>query len=482
MAFNLQKVLRALLFSSSQPLSVKDIQNLFARFHEQAPPVRPKDGDAESTGAAAPADDDAADADVAAPASESAPDEAPVTGQDEVADDENEGADEIPSATADDNDQAGDNDQTGSDGDADSASDEEIASDDEPTEPTPAPDRTLAADAVAEPAAATDPAAVATPAAAADPAEEAVADSPEDHDAELYEDVPSLITGAQIREAMDAISEEMRATADIYLLIEGPSGYRIVTHPRFARWIRILRDEPPPVKLTQSAIETLAIIAYRQPVTRTDIETIRGVSAEAGLNKLLERELVYIMGRADLPGRPLQYGTTDRFLDFVGVKSLVELPASDVLSPRQIDEWLKNATNVRPPADADMGLPFEEGEGESPNLDSVSVDHVEASGEGDEAPALSRAPLPVAADAADADADDATNDADSADDGDTNNTGSDTNDTDDDANGTGSDEAGPSPAESSAETESTPWPEESAPQPEESAAPKNEAGDEDGEN
>ena len=130
------------------------------------------------------------------------------------------------------------------------------------------------------------------------------------------------------------------------------------------------------MKLTQSALETLAIIAYRQPVTRSEIEAIRGVSAEAGLNKLLERELVYIVGRADLPGRPLQYGSTDKFLEFVGVKSLVELPASDVLSPRQIDEWLKNATNATPPADAEMGLPLEEGEGISPNFDPVEVEHL----------------------------------------------------------------------------------------------------------
>ncbi len=316
MAFNLQKVLRALLFSSSQPLSVKDIQNLFARFHEQTPPARPEDEDAPPTGgeggpdAALPPEPEQ-DEDEAAPAN---------TGLDN--------ADSLPAAAE----------------------------------------------------------------------EEAAADSPEDHDAELYEDVPSLITGAQIRETMDAISEELRATNDIYLLIEGPSGYRVVTHPRFARWIRILRDEPPPVKLTQSAIETLAIIAYRQPVTRTDIETIRGVSAEAGLNKLLERELIYIMGRADLPGRPLQYGTTDKFLDFVGVKSLVELPASDVLSPRQIDEWLKNTANARPPADADMGLPLEEGEGGSPNRESVTVDQPAASAGDEPPPTLSRPPIPVADD------------------------------------------------------------------------------------
>jgi segregation and condensation protein B len=219
------------------------------------------------------------------------------------------------------------------------------------------------------------------PAAAEGEGAEVLIAAPSENDADLYQDVPSLITATQIREAMDELAAELRAADDIYLLIYGASGYRLVTHPRFARWIRILRDEPPPVKLTQSALETLAICAYRQPVTRTEIETIRGVSAEAGLNKLLERELVYIVGRADLPGRPLQYGTTDKFLEFVGVKSLVELPASDVLSPRQIDEWIKNATNSTPPADAEMGLPLEEGEGDTPNLNEVDVEHVPMSAE-----------------------------------------------------------------------------------------------------
>lgn len=286
MAFNLKKVLKALLFSSSQALSVKDIQTAFARFHDQATlPKAVVDPTAE--GAAAEGE----------PAEVSA--EEPVV---------NAGG-----------------------------------------------ESTEGGGALLAP--------------------------PDEADAELYQDVPSLITATQIREAMDELARELREANDIYLLIDGANGYRLVTHPRFARWIRIQRDEPPPVKLTQSALETLAIIAYRQPVTRTEIETIRGVSAEAGLNKLLERELVYIVGRADLPGRPLQYGTTDKFLEFVGVKSLVELPASDVLSPRQIDEWLKNAINAKPPADEEMGLPLEDGEGESPNLEPVDVEHVPLSAE-----------------------------------------------------------------------------------------------------
>ena len=179
-------------------------------------------------------------------------------------------------------------------------------------------------------------------------------------DPELYSDVPSLITATQIREVMDAIAAELKQADEGLLLIEGNNGYRIVTHPRFGRWVRILRQEPPPVKLSQSSIETLAVVAYRQPVTRTEIETIRGVSAEAGINKLLERDLIYIVGRADTPGRPIQYGTTDHFLEFTGIKSLDELPASDVLSSRQIDEWLKTTSTSRPPTDADMGLADEQ--------------------------------------------------------------------------------------------------------------------------
>lgn len=175
-------------------------------------------------------------------------------------------------------------------------------------------------------------------------------------DDEFYRDVPALVPTAQIREAMDAISLELQASDSEIVLVEGHNGWRLVTHPRFARWVRLLRNEPPPVKLSPSSLETLAVIAYRQPVTRAEIEQIRGVSADAGLAKLLERDLVYIVGRADLPGRPIQYGTTEAFLEFTGIKSIDELPSSDVLSPRQIDAWLQTSNQPRAASDADMGL------------------------------------------------------------------------------------------------------------------------------
>jgi segregation and condensation protein B len=205
-----------------------------------------------------------------------------------------------------------------------------------------------------EPAPAEAGEAVETPAETTPAAEPALAPVVEDD--EFYRDVPSLIPAAEIREVMAAISLELQAADSEIVLIEGPNGWRLATHPRFARWVRLLRNEPPPVRLTPSSLETLAVVAYRQPVTRAEIEQIRGVSAEAGITKLLERDLVYIVGRADLPGRPIQYGTTEGFLEFVGIKSLDELPASDVLSPRQIDAWLQTSTNPRPASDSDMGL------------------------------------------------------------------------------------------------------------------------------
>lgn len=183
-----------------------------------------------------------------------------------------------------------------------------------------------------------------------------VAEAPVLEDDEMYREVPSLITSAQIREAMEAIGLELQAADSEIVLVENHQGWRLVSHPRFARWVRLLRNEPPPVRLTASALETLAVIAYRQPVTRSEIEQIRGVSAEAGIAKLLERDLIYVVGRADLPGRPTQFGTTDAFLEFVGIKSIDELPASDVLSPRQLDAWLQSANQPKGASDSEMGL------------------------------------------------------------------------------------------------------------------------------
>lgn len=178
---------------------------------------------------------------------------------------------------------------------------------------------------------------------------------------DLLDQVPSLLTSAQIRDGMDAIAARLRESDAVFRLHEGPAGYRLAIAPQYADWVRLLRDEPRPQRLSAAAMETLAIIAYRQPVTRAEIEAIRGVAVDSALNKLLERELIWVSGRAELPGRPLQYATTSAFLEYCGIRSLDELPASDVLSPHQITEWIRAAT-LPPEAvtDHDVGLPDEE--------------------------------------------------------------------------------------------------------------------------
>lgn len=183
-------------------------------------------------------------------------------------------------------------------------------------------------------------------------------------------DVPSLVTAGQIRESIDRIAAELDERDEVYRLVERHNGFVLVTAPSVGEWIRLLRDEPRPLKLTQSALETLAVIAYRQPVIRSEVEKIRGVSIDSALSRLLERDLVQIVGRADLPGRPIQYGTSEAFLEFVGVKTVEELPASDVLSPRQIDEWLHDVSNQREVTEKEMGLP----EGDRSEADEASAE------------------------------------------------------------------------------------------------------------
>lgn len=195
-------------------------------------------------------------------------------------------------------------------------------------------------------------------------------------------DVPSLVTASQIREAVDRISAELEERDEVYRLMERHNGFVLVTAPAIGEWIRLLRDEPRPMKLSQSALETLAVIAYRQPAIRSEVEKIRGVSIDSALSRLLEREFVQVVGRADLPGRPIQYGTSESFLEFVGVKSIEELPASDVLSPRQIDEWLHEVSNQREVTEKEMGLPEgERVEGEEEADAESSEDETESADE-----------------------------------------------------------------------------------------------------
>jgi segregation and condensation protein B len=130
---------------------------------------------------------------------------------------------------------------------------------------------------------------------------------------------------AAIRQTLADLAQEHAARKGGFLLCEVAGGYQFRTRPEYAQWIRQLFQQTPP-KLSQAAMETLAIIAYRQPVLRSEIEQIRGVNSGNTIKILLERRLIRVLGRREIPGRPLVYATTRKFLETFDLKDLKDLP------------------------------------------------------------------------------------------------------------------------------------------------------------
>jgi segregation and condensation protein B len=126
--------------------------------------------------------------------------------------------------------------------------------------------------------------------------------------------------------AIGTLNAHFEASGRAFLILERAKGWSIYTRPEFAGFVRHLFPGQKPRKLSPPAMETLAIIAYRQPVTKAAIEAVRGVSCDGMIQKLLDLELIKIGGRAELPGRPLLYGTTDYFFEHFGIKHVDELP------------------------------------------------------------------------------------------------------------------------------------------------------------
>ncbi|MEX1044706.1 MAG: SMC-Scp complex subunit ScpB [Chthoniobacterales bacterium] len=127
---------------------------------------------------------------------------------------------------------------------------------------------------------------------------------------------------AAMRELVAEYEEQERG----FRLVESAAGWKAVTAADASPWVRQLFPENRPARLSPSALETLAIVAYRQPITRADIEAVRGVNVDGVTQTLLERGVIRIAGRAEVPGRPLLYGTTEFFLEHFGLRSLDELP------------------------------------------------------------------------------------------------------------------------------------------------------------
>jgi segregation and condensation protein B len=138
-------------------------------------------------------------------------------------------------------------------------------------------------------------------------------------------------TAEEVAEALATLNRGYEDQQRAFLLLERPKGWKIFTRPEYGEFVRQLFPGRKPERLSGPAMETLAIIAYRQPITKAAIEAVRGVACDGMLQKLLDRDLVRIGGRAELPGRPLLYETTDLFFEHFGIRSIDDLPNSTEL-------------------------------------------------------------------------------------------------------------------------------------------------------
>lgn len=134
---------------------------------------------------------------------------------------------------------------------------------------------------------------------------------------------------AQVEAAIDELNKELDASGRAARVEKVAGGYRVMVRGEHAPVLAAVRQQQIQGRLSRAAIETLAIVAYKQPITRADLESIRGVACGEVLRSLMERRLVTIQGRAEEPGRPILYGTTKEFLDQFGLASIKDLPPVD---------------------------------------------------------------------------------------------------------------------------------------------------------
>ena len=140
----------------------------------------------------------------------------------------------------------------------------------------------------------------------------------------------------EVRQYVDALNDEYVQSGRSFRITEVAGGFLLTIHPEFAPWIRQLMKEKIPPRLSPASLETLAILAFKQPIIKAEVEHIRGVAVDGVLRQLMEKGLVRISGRSEAPGRPLLYGTTRDFLKHFGLKTLSDLPKL-----RELEELLK---------------------------------------------------------------------------------------------------------------------------------------------
>lgn len=141
-----------------------------------------------------------------------------------------------------------------------------------------------------------------------------------------FSEVLDGVDAKQIKETIQQLSDEYDTHDRAFQIEEISNGYQVLSRPEYHEWVSRIRKKTGETKLSQSALETLAIIAYKQPIIRADIEAIRGVQSGQMIRTLIDKSIVKIAGRAEVLGRPLLYGTTKSFLEHFGLKSIKDLP------------------------------------------------------------------------------------------------------------------------------------------------------------
>ncbi len=177
------------------------------------------------------------------------------------------------------------------------------------------------------------------------------------------------LSSEEVDKAIKKLNHEYEASRRSFLITSRAKGWKIYTKPDFADFVRQLFPGQRPQRLSGPAMETLAITAYRQPITKAAIEAVRGVSCDGMLQKLLDLELIKVGGRAELPGRPLLYETTDLFFEHFGIRTIDDLPNASELrtiklpEPEETTEGVEDSTNSES-STSEQELPLSE---ETPN-------------------------------------------------------------------------------------------------------------------
>jgi len=190
---------------------------------------------------------------------------------------------------------------------------------------------------------------------------------------EQIKKVLGAYSSSDIKSAIQVMNDAYKTRQSGISVVEIAGGYQMLTNPKYAAYVKDFYKTKHKEKLSKPALETMAIIAYKQPVTRADIELVRGVNSDGVVGHLLNKELIKVVGRKDVPGRPYLYGTTKSFLEYFGLKSLENLPKLEEF-PGLIPPAINDSPMNSDPRPQEEGAVQEEGDDSGDDVAEESSD------------------------------------------------------------------------------------------------------------